>query len=63
MNTGPAARRDGTSLAAVGLESPDPAAAARRAESLSPRSCPAAALPRTHRWTRWPPRRHRTLLL
>ncbi|MHA5047034.1 bifunctional sugar phosphate isomerase/epimerase/4-hydroxyphenylpyruvate dioxygenase family protein [Streptomyces sp. SD15] len=34
VNTGPAARRDGTSLAAVGLESPDPAAAARRAESL-----------------------------
>jgi 4-hydroxyphenylpyruvate dioxygenase len=34
VNTGPAARRDGTSLAAVGLESPDPAAAARRAGSL-----------------------------
>ncbi|WP_151481198.1 bifunctional sugar phosphate isomerase/epimerase/4-hydroxyphenylpyruvate dioxygenase family protein [Streptomyces albicerus] len=34
LNTGPAARRDGTGLAAVGLESPDPAGAARRAESL-----------------------------
>ncbi|MFC8195295.1 bifunctional sugar phosphate isomerase/epimerase/4-hydroxyphenylpyruvate dioxygenase family protein [Streptomyces sp. NPDC057298] len=34
LNTGPAARRDGTRLAAVGLESPDPAGAARRAESL-----------------------------
>ncbi|WP_327658301.1 sugar phosphate isomerase/epimerase and 4-hydroxyphenylpyruvate domain-containing protein [Streptomyces sp. NBC_00483] len=34
LNTGPAARRDGTVLAAVGLESPDPAAAARRAEAL-----------------------------
>ena len=34
LNTGPAARRDGTQLAAVGLESPDPAGAARRAESL-----------------------------
>ncbi|MER5467087.1 TIM barrel protein [Streptomyces sp. NPDC002685] len=34
VNTGPAARRDGTALAAIGLESPDPAAAARRAESL-----------------------------
>ncbi|MGQ4387118.1 bifunctional sugar phosphate isomerase/epimerase/4-hydroxyphenylpyruvate dioxygenase family protein [Streptomyces sp. SAS_270] len=34
LNTGPAARRDGTALAAVGLESPDPAGAARRAESL-----------------------------
>ncbi|GDY78388.1 hypothetical protein SAV31267_078730 [Streptomyces avermitilis] len=34
VNTGPAARRAGTSLAAVGLESPDPAAAARRAEAL-----------------------------
>ncbi|WP_435228497.1 bifunctional sugar phosphate isomerase/epimerase/4-hydroxyphenylpyruvate dioxygenase family protein [Streptomyces sp. Tue6028] len=34
VNTGPAARRDGTVLAAVGLESPDPAGAARRAESL-----------------------------
>ncbi|MBA2810302.1 sugar phosphate isomerase/epimerase and 4-hydroxyphenylpyruvate domain-containing protein [Streptomyces sp. KM273126] len=34
VNTGPAARRHGTSLAAVGLESPDPAGAARRAESL-----------------------------
>ncbi|MEU3336489.1 TIM barrel protein [Streptomyces sp. NPDC006668] len=34
VNTGPAARRDGTTLAAIGLESPDPAAAARRAEAL-----------------------------
>ncbi|MFE6281976.1 bifunctional sugar phosphate isomerase/epimerase/4-hydroxyphenylpyruvate dioxygenase family protein [Streptomyces sp. NPDC057877] len=34
VNTGPGARRDGTQLAAVGLESPDPAAAARRAEAL-----------------------------
>ncbi|MGW0474752.1 bifunctional sugar phosphate isomerase/epimerase/4-hydroxyphenylpyruvate dioxygenase family protein [Streptomyces coeruleorubidus] len=34
VNTGPAARRDGTQLAAIGLESPDPAAAARRAEEL-----------------------------
>lgn len=34
LNTGPAARRDGTVLAAVGLESPDPADAARRAETL-----------------------------
>ena len=34
VNTGPTARRDGTTLAAIGLESPDPAAAARRAEAL-----------------------------
>ncbi|MFG3019076.1 bifunctional sugar phosphate isomerase/epimerase/4-hydroxyphenylpyruvate dioxygenase family protein [Streptomyces sp. NPDC048254] len=34
VNTGPAARREGTQLAAVGLESPDPWAAARRAEAL-----------------------------
>ncbi|MET9905263.1 TIM barrel protein [Streptomyces sp. NPDC006476] len=34
VNTGPAARRDGTTLAAIGLESPDPAGAARRAEAL-----------------------------
>jgi 4-hydroxyphenylpyruvate dioxygenase len=34
VNTGPAARRDGTRLAAIGLESPDPAGAARRAEAL-----------------------------
>ncbi|MFI0240594.1 bifunctional sugar phosphate isomerase/epimerase/4-hydroxyphenylpyruvate dioxygenase family protein [Streptomyces sp. NPDC016845] len=34
LNTGPAARRDGTVLAAVGLESPDPAGAAHRAETL-----------------------------
>lgn len=34
VNTGPAARRDGTQLAAVGLESPDPEGAARRAEAL-----------------------------
>jgi 4-hydroxyphenylpyruvate dioxygenase len=34
VNTGPAARRDGTGLAAIGLESPDPVAAARRAEAL-----------------------------
>ncbi|MEU9449650.1 TIM barrel protein [Streptomyces sp. NPDC048277] len=34
VNTGPAARRDGTQIAAIGLESPDPAAAARRAEAL-----------------------------
>ncbi|MFF8943040.1 bifunctional sugar phosphate isomerase/epimerase/4-hydroxyphenylpyruvate dioxygenase family protein [Streptomyces sp. NPDC014864] len=34
VNTAGAARRDGTQLAAIGLESPDPAAAARRAEAL-----------------------------
>ncbi|MFF8673509.1 bifunctional sugar phosphate isomerase/epimerase/4-hydroxyphenylpyruvate dioxygenase family protein [Streptomyces sp. NPDC015242] len=34
VNTGPAVRRDGAQLAAVGLESPDPAGAARRAEAL-----------------------------
>ncbi|MEU0217409.1 TIM barrel protein [Streptomyces sp. NPDC006265] len=34
VNTGTAARRDGTRLAAIGLESPDPAGAARRAEAL-----------------------------
>lgn len=34
VNTGPGAPRDGTALAAIGLESPDPAAAARRAEAL-----------------------------
>ncbi|WP_338784355.1 TIM barrel protein [Streptomyces sp. DG1A-41] len=34
VNTGPAVRRDGTQLAAIGLESPDPAAASRRAEAL-----------------------------
>lgn len=34
VNTGPAERREGTRLAAVGLESPDPAAAAHRAEAL-----------------------------
>ncbi|MET9685013.1 bifunctional sugar phosphate isomerase/epimerase/4-hydroxyphenylpyruvate dioxygenase family protein [Streptomyces coeruleorubidus] len=34
VNTGPAVRRDGAQLAAIGLESPDPAAAARRAEAL-----------------------------
>ncbi|MDQ1014890.1 bifunctional sugar phosphate isomerase/epimerase/4-hydroxyphenylpyruvate dioxygenase family protein [Streptomyces afghaniensis] len=34
VNTGPMVRRDGTQLAAIGLESPDPAAAARRAEAL-----------------------------
>ncbi|MFC7980636.1 bifunctional sugar phosphate isomerase/epimerase/4-hydroxyphenylpyruvate dioxygenase family protein [Streptomyces sp. NPDC057336] len=34
VNTGPAERRDGTRLAAVGLESPDPAGGARRAEAL-----------------------------
>ncbi|GGV59911.1 bifunctional sugar phosphate isomerase/epimerase/4-hydroxyphenylpyruvate dioxygenase family protein [Streptomyces massasporeus] len=34
VNTGTAPRRDGTRLAAIGLESPDPAAAARRAEAL-----------------------------
>ncbi|MGW3284236.1 bifunctional sugar phosphate isomerase/epimerase/4-hydroxyphenylpyruvate dioxygenase family protein [Streptomyces sp. NPDC001002] len=34
VNTGPAARRDGTGLAAIGLESPDPEGAARRAEAL-----------------------------
>ncbi|MDK1348575.1 TIM barrel protein [Streptomyces sp. 378] len=34
VNTGPAVRREGTRLAAIGLESPDPAAAARRAEAL-----------------------------
>ncbi|POX52090.1 bifunctional sugar phosphate isomerase/epimerase/4-hydroxyphenylpyruvate dioxygenase family protein [Streptomyces sp. Ru72] len=34
VNTGPAARRDGTALAAIGLESPDPEGAARRAEAL-----------------------------
>ncbi|MDT0396743.1 sugar phosphate isomerase/epimerase and 4-hydroxyphenylpyruvate domain-containing protein [Streptomyces edwardsiae] len=34
VNTGTAVRRDGTRLAAVGLESPDPRGAARRAEAL-----------------------------
>ncbi|PWI08458.1 4-hydroxyphenylpyruvate dioxygenase [Streptomyces sp. NWU339] len=34
VNTGTAVRRDGTRLAAVGLESPDPAGAAARAEAL-----------------------------
>ncbi|MFE1994560.1 bifunctional sugar phosphate isomerase/epimerase/4-hydroxyphenylpyruvate dioxygenase family protein [Streptomyces parvulus] len=34
VNTGPAGRREGTRLAAVGLESPDPSGAARRAEAL-----------------------------
>ncbi|WP_328437462.1 sugar phosphate isomerase/epimerase and 4-hydroxyphenylpyruvate domain-containing protein [Streptomyces sp. NBC_00444] len=34
VNTGPAARRDGTGLAAIGLESPDPVGASRRAEAL-----------------------------
>jgi 4-hydroxyphenylpyruvate dioxygenase len=34
VNTGPAVRREGTGLAAIGLESPDPAGAARRAEAL-----------------------------
>ncbi|MEU0174146.1 TIM barrel protein [Streptomyces massasporeus] len=34
VNTGTAPRRDGTRLAAIGLESPDPAGAARRAEAL-----------------------------
>ncbi|AMW14078.1 4-hydroxyphenylpyruvate dioxygenase [Streptomyces qaidamensis] len=34
VNTGPAVRREGARLAAIGLESPDPAAAARRAEAL-----------------------------
>ncbi|MFG2126478.1 bifunctional sugar phosphate isomerase/epimerase/4-hydroxyphenylpyruvate dioxygenase family protein [Streptomyces sp. NPDC048751] len=34
VNTGPAGGRDGTCLAAIGLESPDPSAAARRAEAL-----------------------------
>ncbi|WP_086731192.1 bifunctional sugar phosphate isomerase/epimerase/4-hydroxyphenylpyruvate dioxygenase family protein [Streptomyces carpinensis] len=34
VNTAGAVRRDGTRLAAIGLESPDPAAAARRAEAL-----------------------------
>ncbi|WP_128434373.1 bifunctional sugar phosphate isomerase/epimerase/4-hydroxyphenylpyruvate dioxygenase family protein [Streptomyces cyaneus] len=34
VNTAGSARRDGTGLAAIGLESPDPAGAARRAEAL-----------------------------
>ncbi|MFF0112380.1 bifunctional sugar phosphate isomerase/epimerase/4-hydroxyphenylpyruvate dioxygenase family protein [Streptomyces prasinus] len=34
VNTGTAVRRDGTRIAAVGLESPDPAGAADRAEAL-----------------------------
>ncbi|MFI6354584.1 bifunctional sugar phosphate isomerase/epimerase/4-hydroxyphenylpyruvate dioxygenase family protein [Streptomyces sp. NPDC050743] len=34
VNTAATARRDGTRLAAIGLESPDPAPAARRAEAL-----------------------------
>ncbi|OAH15922.1 bifunctional sugar phosphate isomerase/epimerase/4-hydroxyphenylpyruvate dioxygenase family protein [Streptomyces jeddahensis] len=34
LNTGPVGSRDVLSLAAIGLESPDPAAAARRAEAL-----------------------------
>ncbi|MFJ3669791.1 bifunctional sugar phosphate isomerase/epimerase/4-hydroxyphenylpyruvate dioxygenase family protein [Streptomyces sp. NPDC090106] len=34
VNTGPAGRRDGTVLAAIGLESPDPEGASHRAEAL-----------------------------
>jgi 4-hydroxyphenylpyruvate dioxygenase len=34
VNTRPAVRRDGTAIAAIGLESPDPEGAARRAEAL-----------------------------
>ncbi|MGP4085668.1 bifunctional sugar phosphate isomerase/epimerase/4-hydroxyphenylpyruvate dioxygenase family protein [Streptomyces sp. KR55] len=34
VNTGPAVPRGGTQLAAIGLQSPDPAAAAERAEAL-----------------------------
>ncbi|MFJ4616652.1 bifunctional sugar phosphate isomerase/epimerase/4-hydroxyphenylpyruvate dioxygenase family protein [Streptomyces sp. NPDC088812] len=34
VNTGTSTRRAGTTLAAIGLETPDPAAAARRAEAL-----------------------------
>ncbi|WP_159664324.1 bifunctional sugar phosphate isomerase/epimerase/4-hydroxyphenylpyruvate dioxygenase family protein [Streptomyces mexicanus] len=34
VNTGPAARREGTRLAAIGLETPDPAGAARPAQAL-----------------------------
>ncbi|MFD8224814.1 bifunctional sugar phosphate isomerase/epimerase/4-hydroxyphenylpyruvate dioxygenase family protein [Streptomyces massasporeus] len=34
VNTGTAVRRDGARLAAIGLETPDPAGAARRAEAL-----------------------------
>ncbi|MDG5802361.1 TIM barrel protein [Streptomyces ossamyceticus] len=44
VNTGAAARRDGTQLAAIGLESPDPAGAARRAEALLAPVLPRRAL-------------------
>ncbi|WP_413759687.1 bifunctional sugar phosphate isomerase/epimerase/4-hydroxyphenylpyruvate dioxygenase family protein [Streptomyces sp. MMBL 11-3] len=46
LNTGPGVRRDGTQLAAVGLESPDPAGAARRAESLLAPVLPRRRAPR-----------------
>ncbi|MEU7718725.1 bifunctional sugar phosphate isomerase/epimerase/4-hydroxyphenylpyruvate dioxygenase family protein [Streptomyces tibetensis] len=46
VNTGPAARRDGTRLAAIGLESPDPAGAARRAEALLAPVLPRRRAPR-----------------
>ncbi|MER5755499.1 TIM barrel protein [Streptomyces sp. NPDC002088] len=46
VNTGPAARRDGTGLAAIGLESPDPAGAARRAEAMLAPVLPRRRAPR-----------------
>ncbi|MGV9253812.1 bifunctional sugar phosphate isomerase/epimerase/4-hydroxyphenylpyruvate dioxygenase family protein [Streptomyces sp. NPDC003697] len=46
VNTGPAVRRGGTGLAAIGLESPDPAAAARRAEGLLAPVLPRRRTPR-----------------
>ncbi|MEU1102471.1 TIM barrel protein [Streptomyces tibetensis] len=46
VNTGPAARRDGPRLAAIGLESPDPAGAARRAEALLAPVLPRRRAPR-----------------
>ena len=49
LNHAPAIRREGTALTAIGLESPDPGAAARRAESLLapvlPRRRPAQDVP------------------
>lgn len=46
VNTGTAVRRDGTRLAAIGLESPDPAGAARRAEALLAPVLPRRRAPR-----------------
>lgn len=55
VNTGPAARREGTSSPPSAwsprTRPPRPGAP----NPSSPRSCPAAAPPRTHPWTPWPP--------